>query len=95
MDKQVILLIVEFLIRLFVLLLLPKIYKWIKQHNLEKAIKDAVWAAEQLFKKNDPTGEKRKAFVQEYILERFKISEDELNILIEAFVKELNLIQEG
>ena len=95
MDKQVILLIVEFLIRLFVLLLLPKIYKWIKQHNLEKAIKDAVWAAEQLFKKNDPTGEKRKAFVQEYILERFKISEEELNILIEAFVKELNLIQEG
>ena len=95
MDKQVILLIVEFLIRLFVLLLLPKIYKWIKQHNLEKAIKDAVWAAEQLFKKNDPTGEKRKAFVQEYILERFNISKDELNILIEAFVKELNLIQEG
>jgi len=95
MDKQVILLIMEFLIRLFVLLLLPKIYKWIKQHNLEKAIKDAVWAAEQLFKKNDPTGEKRKAFVQEYILERFKISKDELNILIEAFVKELNLIQEG
>ena len=95
MDKQVILLIMEFLIRLFVLLLLPKIYKWIKQHNLEKAIKDAVWAAEQLFKKNDPTGEKRKAFVQEYILERFKISEEELNILIEAFVKELNLIQEG
>lgn len=95
MDKQVILLIAEFLIRLFVLLLLPKIYKWIKQYNLEKTIKDAVWAAEQLFKKNDPTGEKRKAFVQEYILERFKISEDELNILIEAFVKELNLIQEG
>ena len=95
MDKQVILLIMEFLIRLFVLLLLPKIYKWIKQHNLEKAIKDAVWAAEQLFKKNDPTGEKRKAFVQEYILERFKISEEELNILIEAFVKELNIIQEG
>jgi len=95
MDKQVILLIMEFLIRLFVLLLLPKIYKWIKQHNLEKAIKDAVWAAEQLFKKNDPTGEKRKAFVQEYILERFNISKDELNILIEAFVKELNLIQEG
>lgn len=95
MDKQVILLIMEFLIRLFVLLLLPKIYKWIKQHNLEKAIKDAVWAAEQLFKKNDPTGEKRKAFVQEHILERFKISEEELNILIEAFVKELNIIQEG
>ena len=95
MDKQVILLLMEFLIRLFILLLLPKIYKWINQHNLEKAIKDAVWAAEQLFKKNDPTGEKRKAFVQEHILERFKISEEELNILIEAFVKELNLIQEG
>lgn len=95
MDKQVILLLMEFLIRLFILLLLPKIYKWINQRNLEKAIKDAVWAAEQLFKKNDPTGEKRKAFVQEHILERFKISEEELNILIEAFVKELNLIQEG
>ena len=60
MDKQVILLIAEFLIRLFVLLLIPKIYKWIKQHNLEKAIKDAVWAAEQLFKKNDSPSEKEK-----------------------------------
>ena len=33
---------------------------WIKQYNLEKAIKDAVWVAEQLFKKNDPPGEKEK-----------------------------------
>lgn len=94
MSREVILLIAEFLIRLFIIVAVPFAYKLIKRYNLEKAVKEAVWAAEQLLKKNDPTGAKRKTFVENYILERFNITEEELRVLIESFVKELNLIQE-
>lgn len=93
MNREIILLLVEFLIRLAVLIIVPLAYKLLKKYNLEKAVKEAVWAAEQLLKKNDPTGEKRKYFVKTYILDRFKISEEELDVLIEAAVRELNIIQ--
>lgn len=94
MNREIVLLIVEFIIRLFVILAIPMLYKFIKKYKLDKAVKDAVWAAEQLLRKNDPTGEKRREFVEKYVLERFKISEEELRVLIESFVKELNLLQE-
>jgi hypothetical protein len=94
MNREIVLLLVEFLIRLAVLIIVPLAYKLLKKYNLEKAVKEAVWAAEQLLKKNDPTGEKRKKFVEEYILEKFKIHKEELDVLIEAAVKQLNIIQE-
>lgn len=94
MNREIVLLLVEFLIRLAVLIIVPLAYKLLKKYNLEKSVKEAVWAAEQLLKKNDPTGEKRKYFVKTYILDRFKISEEELDVLIEAAVRELNIIQE-
>ncbi len=93
MNREIVLLLVEFLIRLAVLIIVPLAYKLLKKYNLEKAVKEAVWAAEQLLKKNDPTGEKRKYFVKTYILDRFKISEEELDVLIEAAVRQLNIIQ--
>lgn len=86
-------LILEFTIRIFVLLALPYGYVLIKKYNLDKIIKDAVWGADQLLKKEDPTGEKRKAFVKKYILDRFKIDEADLQILMEAYVKQLNIEQ--
>jgi len=92
-NREIVLLLVEFLIRLAVLIIVPLAYKLLKKYNLEKAVKEAVWAAEQLLKKNDPTGEKRKYFVKTYILDRFKISEEELDVLIEAAVRQLNIIQ--
>ena len=94
MNREVILLILEFVIRLFVIVAIPMLYKFIKDHKLDKATRDAVWAAEQLLKKNDPTGEKRRAFVEKYVLNKFNISEEELEVLRESFVKELNLLQE-
>lgn len=93
MNREIVLLLVEFLIRLAVLIIVPLAYKLLKKYNLEKAVKEAVWAAEQLLKKNDPTGEKRKYFVKTYMLDRFKISEEELDVLIEAAVRQLNIIQ--
>lgn len=94
MNREIILLIVEFVIRLFAIAAIPILYKFIKKYRLDKTVRDAVWAAEQLLKKNDPTGEKRREFVEKYVLDRFKINEDELRILLESFVKELNLMQE-
>lgn len=93
MNRELLMLILEFAIRLFIIVAVPFGYKLIKKYNLEKAIKNAVWAAEQLLKKEDPNGEKRKAFVKEFILDKFKIDEKELEILIEAYVKQINLIQ--
>lgn len=93
MNRDLLLLILEFLIRFFIVAAVPFGYKLIKKYNLDKAIKNAVWAAEQLLKKDDPDGEKRKAFVKEFILDKFKIDEKELEILIEAYVKQLNIFQ--
>jgi hypothetical protein len=93
MNREIALLVAEFLIRLAILIVVPLVYRLLKKHNLEKAVKEAVWAAEQLLKKNDPTGEKRKKFVEEYILSKFKISKEELDVLIEAAVRQLNIIQ--
>ena len=73
MNREIALLVAEFLIRLAILIVVPLVYRLLKKHNLEKAVKEAVWAAEQLLKKNDPTGEKRKKFVEEYILNRTKV----------------------
>jgi len=92
--REIILLIVEFLIRLIVIVAIPYAYKLMEKYNLEKTIKNAVWAAEQLLKEVDPDGSKRKEYVKRYILDKFKIDEEELEVLIEAAVKELNIIQE-
>ena len=54
----------------------------------------AVKAAEQLLKKNDPTGEKRKEYVINYLSNKgVKLTIEDLDVLIEAAVRELNIIQ--
>lgn len=94
MNREVILLIAEFLIRLFVIVALPMLYKLVKKYKLEKTIQNAVWAAEQLFKKNDQTGEKRKEYVINYLSNKgVKLTIEDLDVLIEAAVRELNIIQ--
>lgn len=57
-------------------------------------VKKGVAAAEQLFKIVDPTGEARKRYVIKYLeVKNIKISEEDLEVFIEAAVKELNLIE--
>lgn len=92
-NKELVLLIMEFVVRLLALLAIPYGYGLIKQYNLEKAVKYAVQAADQILKEEDPTGEKRKAFVQKYILDRFKLDEEDLQVLLEAWVNQLNIEQ--
>jgi type II secretory pathway pseudopilin PulG len=53
----------------------------------------AVRAAEQVLKAVDPYGDKRKAYVLTFMEQiGVKVTEDELDIMIEAAVKELNII---
>jgi len=69
---------------------------WIRaKYSAEKSaevldyVNAGVLAAEQIFKVTDPTGKLRKEFVINFMNEKgFKITEDELNIMIEAAVKE-------
>ena len=51
----------------------------------------AVRAADQVLKAEDPCGKKRKAFVLDFMESKgFKLTEHELNIIIEAAVLNLN-----
>ena len=65
-----------------------------QRENTYTVIKSAVWGAEQILKREDPTGEIRKQYVIDYLLGKgIKLDLEDLNILIEAAVKELNLAQ--
>ena len=65
-----------------------------QRDNIYTLISIAVSAAEQVLKIEDPSGEKRKRYVVEYLNSKgIKISEDDLDVFIEAAVKDLNLIQ--
>ena len=94
---QIILAIIALLGTIVTFILAPWIiakYSTEKRAAVVDYVKAAVFAAEQIFKVSDPTGKLRKDFVLNFLNEKdFKITEDELNILIEAAVKELNLIQ--
>lgn len=65
-----------------------------KRAEIKEYVDAAVAAADQILKIEDPSGTKRKAFVLQKLNEKgFKINESDLNILIEAAVKQLNIIQ--
>ena len=66
-----------------------------QRENIYTIVFNAVKAAEQILKKEDPTGEKRKQYVINYLSSKgINLTIEDLNILIEAAVKELNIIQE-
>ena len=94
---QIILAIIGLLGTLITAILVP----WIKtKYDAEKRAKIyeyvdiAVNAADQILKVEDPTGEKRKQFVVDYLNDKgFKISMKDLDMIIEAAVNQLNMIQ--
>ena len=66
-----------------------------KRAKIYDYIKIAVGAADQILKVEDPTGEKRKQFVVDYLTEKgLKITMEDLNMMIEAAVQQLNIIQQ-
>lgn len=65
-----------------------------QRNNIYTVVSLAVQAAEQIFFKPGE-GEKKKQFVIDYLYSRgIKLTLEDLNILIEAAVKELNIFQE-
>lgn len=65
-----------------------------KRSKIYEYIEIAVNAAEQILKVEDPTGEKRKQFVVDYLNDKgLKISVQDLNMMVEAAVNQLNMIQ--
>lgn len=65
-----------------------------QRDNIYTVVSLAVQAAEQIFFKPGE-GEKKKQFVIDYLSSRgIKLTLEDLNILIEAAVKELNIFQE-
>ena len=65
-----------------------------KLAEIQYWVNAAVTAAEQIF--NEPkTGSQKKKYVMDFLSKLgVNLTEDELNVLIEAAVKELNLLQE-
>ena len=67
-----------------------------KRAKVYEYIEIAVNAAEQILKVEDPTGQRRKEFVVDYLNSKgLKISLQDLNMMIEAAVNQMNMIQKG
>ena len=85
-------LITDGIIRILILLIMPYLLSFIRKYQLEKAVGNAVLAAEKIF--NDPSmGELKNIFVKEYIFGKYKIKENDLDILIESRLEELDMIR--
>lgn len=67
-----------------------------KQDDFDKWVRIAVQAAEQLLKATDPTGEKRKKYVLDFLKKKgYTIDMDNVEAAIEAAVYELNLAEKA
>lgn len=94
MEKQTILLIIDYAVRILIMIVGTYVLGLIRKYKLEKWVKIAVTAAEQMHDAGLIEVPK-KDYVIEFINNKFKfgITEQELDNLIESAVKELNLIQ--
>lgn len=94
MPKEILLTVVEYAIRIIILVVGTYIIRFVRQHDLEKWVKFCVQAAEQIFDAPG-LGKEKKEYVRQRITEKYKISEDDLDILIEAAVEELNRVKKN
>lgn len=65
------------------------IIPWLKDKKIYSAVKIAVQAAEQIFNETGK-GKEKFAYVQGWAMNKFKITEDDLEKFIESAVYELN-----
>jgi hypothetical protein len=92
MKIDILMLIIKVLAILVMAFVLPWISKKMGAENYAKllqAIKLAVQAAEQLFP-DSGVGAKKKQWVRDLITSQFKVSNEDVERLLEAFVYELN-----
>lgn len=94
---QIILALIGLLGTVLTALVVPLIklkYDAAKRARISEYVDITVGAADQILKINDPTGEKRKLFVINYLESKgFKINSKDLDLMIESSVQMLNLFQ--
>ena len=65
-----------------------------QRDNIYTIIQSAVWAADQMFKASDPTGELRLRWVMNQLEElNLNVTESDLALMVEQAVKELNIAE--
>lgn len=95
MPKELLMMSMEFLLRAVIIVIGYYVVNFIKKRNLEKWVEFCVRAAEQLAIAGIIDFEERKEYVKQRVLEKFSLTEEELDVLIEAAVEELNRLQKS
>lgn len=88
MDDNL-LLILTYATKILGIIIFPLLFRIIKEYRLEKWIKILVNTAEQIYQ--DLDGAERLAWVKDQASKKFKIKPEDLDIMIEAFVNEMNI----
>ena len=83
------LIILTYAARIMAIVLFTLSFKVIKEYRLERWIKILVNTAEQIYQELD--GAERLAWVKDQVSNKYKMDPEELDILIEAFVNEINI----
>lgn len=91
MDANI-LVILTYLSKTMAIILFGVAIKFIRKYSLERWIKILVNTAEQIYQELD--GADRLAWVKEQVSHKYKVDPEELDILIEAFVNEINIQKE-
>ena len=91
MDFNITDLIIRIIIPLLGAIITYYIVPLLKEKNLYNQVEIAVKAAEQIFGAN--TGEQKFEYVKNWIKDKFKITDEELKVIIEAAVYEMNEVK--
>lgn len=92
MSNEILIFITEiaipFVFSMFTIYVAPKVNNFVTEQQLNNAVKIAVEGVEQYMTTDE--GLDKKLAVFNYVQSQFKIDDDQLNILIEAYVYEMN-----
>lgn len=91
MDFNITDLIIRIIIPLLGAIITYYIVPLLKEKNIYNQVEIAVKAAEQIFGAN--TGEQKFEYVKNWIKDKFKITDEELKVIIEAAVYEMNEVK--
>ena len=93
-DRETVMFLMDLGVRGLAIVLFTVGLYLVRKYNLEKWVRTAVWAAEQIF--NAPgMGKEKKKWVLEFVAKsiNYYISADELDVLIESIVAEINSLK--
>lgn len=89
MDRTIFLTVLDYTVRIVVLVIGYIIAEFIRKNNLEKWIRIGINTAEQIYK-DSGKGPEKKEYARKMVKEKFRINDDELDKLIDGAVAELN-----